>query len=452
MLSLKARIILSAALVLTAFTLLTGVALDQAFRDSAKSARQERLLGEVYLLLAAAEVSADGHITLPQTLQEARFSLPGSGLYAAITDALDKTVWRSPSSLGVAAPFPELVLPGEKRFSELSDPAGMRYFVESYGVNWLAGTTPVKLTFHVIEDMQAFDEQMVQYRNDLWSWLGATALLLLLAQALVMHWGLRPLHQVAAEVSAIEAGGKERITGDYPEELKRLTDNLNTLIEHEHARQKRYRDALADLAHSLKTPLAVLRGAPGSDAALSATVEEQVQRMDKIVDYQLQRAATSGHARIAARVAVKSAAEKIFSSLRKIYSDKNIVFQLFVDDAICFRGDEGDLMELLGNLLDNACKWCRHTVRLSAALAGQQVQISVEDDGPGISAAQARQLSQRGVRMDQAVPGHGIGLAVARDIVDAYQGSIQISRSALGGAEFNVNLPAAEAVARLKDR
>ena len=443
MLSLKARITLSAGLVLAVFIALTGFALDQAFRDSAKNARQERLLGELFLLMAAAEVSEEGHITLPQRLEEARFSLPGSGLYAVITDALDKVVWRSPSSLGVTAPFRELVLPGEKRFGELIDSGGERYFVESYGVNWLTGATPHKFTFHVIEDMQAFDEQMAQYRGSLWGWLGAMALLLLAGQVLVLRWGLQPLRKVAAEVSAIESGGKERVEGNYPEELKRLTDNLNTLIEHEHARQKRYRDALADLAHSLKTPLAVLRGAPGSNTSdtLAGTVEEQVQRMDGIVDYQLQRAATSGQSRITAPVPVKPVAEKILASLSKVYSNKNITSQLFMDCAACFRGNEGDLVELLGNLLDNAHKWCRKTVRLSATRQGQRLQLNVEDDGPGIGEAQATLLLQRGVRADQAVPGHGIGLAVARDIVDAYQGTIRITRSELGGAAFVVDLP-----------
>jgi two-component system sensor histidine kinase PhoQ len=444
MLSLKARLTLSATVVLTVFTLVTGFALDRAFRESAKNARREHLLGEVFLLMAAAEVNEEGQISLPRTLEEARLSLPGSGLYAVITDALDKVVWRSSSSLGISAPFPELLLPGEKRFSELSD-SSSRYFVESYGVNWLAGTTPVKLTFHVIEDMQAFDEQMAQYRASLWGWLAAMALLLLVAQALVLRWGLHPLHQVAAEVSAVESGAKERIEGDYPKELKRLTDNLNVLIEHEHARRKRYRDALGDLAHSLKTPLAVLRGAlgPSTTDALGPVLEEQVTRMDKIVEYQLQRAATSGKSGIFAAVPVKPATEKILASLSKIYFAKKIALQLSMDGAVCFHGNEGDLMELMGNLLDNAHKWCRETVRVSASRQGRHLQISVEDDGSGIGEMEAIRLLRRGVRADQAVPGHGIGLAVARDIVDSYEGSIRITRSALGGAAFILDLPAA---------
>lgn len=443
MLSLKARVILSATLVLTVFTLLSGFALDQAFRDSAKSARQERLLGQIYLLMTAAEVNEQGQITLPQTLKEARFSLPGSGLYAVITDALDKVVWRSPSSLGVAAPYRELVLPGEKRFGELADPSGQSYFVESHGISWLTGTMPHKFTIHVIEDMTAFDEQMAQYRQSLWGWLGAMALLLLLAQALVLRWGLRPLRQVASEVSDVESGGKERIDGDYPEELKRLTDNLNLLIEHERTRQKRYRDALADLAHSLKTPLAVMRNALAAEThdALGKTLEEQVARMNHIVDYQLQRAATSGKSKNTAPLPIKPVAEKILASLAKVYLDKMVDAELSIGSAVCFRGDEGDLMELLGNLLDNAYKWCRKSVRLAVKEQNRRVTISVEDDGPGISESQAEHLLQRGVRADQAMPGHGIGLAVARDIVRAYQGNIRIKRSEFGGAAFVVDLP-----------
>ena len=194
------------------------------------------------------------------------------------------------------------------------------------------------------------------------------------------------------------------------------------LIEHEHARQKRYRHALADLAHSLKTPLTLMRNALAAEArdALGTTLEEQLARMDRIVDYQLQRAATSGKSKNTAPLPIKPVAEKILASLAKVYLDKKVDAELFIGSEVCFRGDEGDLMELLGNLLDNAYKWCRKSVRLTVKEKNRRVTISVEDDGPGINESQAEHLLQRGVRADQAMPGHGIGLAVACDIVHGY--------------------------------
>jgi len=441
--SLSARVSLSAGLVLAIFVILTGIALDRAFHDSARSARQDRLQAQLYLLMAAAEVDARGTLSMPATLAEARFSLPGSGLYADVTDGAGTVVWRSTSSMGVAPPFQSRLRAGEKRFDELPNATGQPFYVQSLGVNWASGGARHAFTFSVSEDLAEFNAQLGRYRRSLWGWLGAMAALLLLAQAAVLRWGLRPLRGVAAELAAIEAGRQEQLKGTYPREVGQLTDNLNTLLAHERASQKRYRDALADLAHSLKTPLAVMRGAlaGGGKQALDATVEEEVVKMDRIVAYQLQRAATAGRSsRLAAAVAIRPIASKIIASLAKVYRDKAIEPSIAIDDTAAFRGDEGDLMELLGNLLDNAYKWCRNTVRIAVQQDGALV-VTVEDDGPGMDPHYAQQLLQRGVRADQAVPGHGIGLAVVRDIVAAYQGEIAIGRSPLGGAAVRVALP-----------
>ena len=445
MLSINARIVASASVVLAVFIAATGLALDRAFHDSARSARQERLLGQVYLLIAAAEVDGEGRVTMPPTLSEARFSLPGSGLYAAITDAAGAMVWRSPSTLGIVVPSASSLAAGEAQFGQREDRAGRPFFVSSLGVNWAAGARHFPFTFAVAEDLTAFDAQLGLYRQSLWGWLGGMALLLLVAQALVLRWSLRPLRRVARELSAIEAGRQERLDGQYPREIERLTDNLNALLKRERARQKRYRDALADLAHSLKTPLAVLRGALSSAAerhALSTTVEEQVVHMDRIVEYQLQRAATAGRSGgLAARVPVKPVAAKIVASLDKVYRDKRVTARVEADGEACFRGDEGDLTELLGNLTDNAYKWCANTVRIGAQVQGGRLTIMVEDDGPGIDAAEVQRIPERGARADEAVPGHGIGLAIVGDIENAYQGEMVISKSRLGGAAVVLNLP-----------
>jgi two-component system sensor histidine kinase PhoQ len=441
--SLSARVSLSAGFVLAIFVILTGIALDRAFHDSARSARQDRLQAQLYLLMAAAEVDARGTLSMPAALAEAKFSLPGSGLYADVSDGAGAEVWRSASAVGVVPPFQSHLRAGENRFDELPDTAGQPFYVQSLGVNWASGGARHAFTFSVSEDLAEFNAQLGRYRRSLWGWLGAMAALLLLAQAAVLRWGLLPLRRAAGELAAIEAGRQEQMKGVYPREVKQLTDNLNTLLVHERASQKRYRDALADLAHSLKTPLAVMRGAlAGGPASLATTVEEEVVKMDRIVQYQLQRAATAGpSSRLAAPIAIRPVAAKIVASLAKVYRDKAIAASIAIDDTAAFRGDEGDLMELLGNLLDNACKWCRNTVRVSVEQDGGLV-ITVEDDGPGVDEGEARQLLQRGVRADQTVPGHGIGLAVVRDIVAAYQGEIAIGRSPLGGAAVRVALPA----------
>ncbi len=440
MLSLNRRMILSASFVLAVFIVLTAWGLDRAFYDSARSARQERLLGQLYLVIAAAEVDSRGTLSLPSVLSEARFNLPGSGLYAYATDAEGNLVWRSPSAIGEDAPYQKSATPGERRLEQRKDPQGEIFYVQSLGVNWATGATRHPFTFSVTENLNDFNAQLRRYRRSLWTWLGGTAALLLLAQATVLRWGLKPLRKIAKELNAIEAGHQTQVHGCYPKEIQRLTDNLNSLIQHEHAQQQRYRNALGDLAHSLKTPLAVIRGSLKAPPEQMATlVDEQVARMDSIVAYQLQRAATAGATPMtASAIPILPIAEKIGAALAKVHAEKNVKLTLAVGAEVQFMGDAGDLTEMLGNLLDNAYKWSRDKVQLGAALNAGELIIRVEDDGPGIATERVEQLGQRGVRMDEMVPGHGIGLAVVRDIVEAYRGRMEIGRSALGGAAISV--------------
>jgi two-component system, OmpR family, sensor histidine kinase PhoQ len=443
--SLRARVALAAGVVLAAFIILTSVALERAFRESARSAREERLLGQLYLLMAAADSDTGGGLALPQDLAESRFSLPGSGLYGEISDAQGGTVWRSPSAVSVEVPFRSRLPAGERRF-ELRESGDRRSFlVESFGVSWAIGEVPKLYTFSVAEDLAEFDAQVAHFRASLAGWLGAMSLMMLSALWLSMRWGLGPLRRVANEVAAVEAGRQEGIAGSYPAELQALADNLNTLLTQERARQKRLANAMGDLAHSVKTPLAVMRGAldeENLDKSLRRTLEEQIARMDAVVAHHLQRAATGGPTRLTPPVAVRPIVEKLVAALSKVYRDKAVQAEVAVGAGIAFRGVEGDLMEVLGNLLDNAYKWCSARVRVDAARSEAGLELRVEDDGPGIDSSEAQRLLERGVRADESVPGHGIGLATVRDIVEAYDGELAIERSALGGARLRVRIRA----------
>ena len=436
--SLNRRMILSASLVLAVFMVLTTLALDRAFFDSARAARQERLLGQLYLLIAAAEVDGQGHLHLPDSLSESRFSLPGSGLYAAVSNQSGVAAWRSPSVLNFNIPFQTHLPPGEKRFD-----AGADYFVQSLGVKWAVGGAHYLFTFSVGENRTELNAQIRRYRQSLWGWLAGLAVLLVLAQAAVLRWGLRPLRRVAGELNAIEAGQQENLHGRYPKEIQRLTDNLNSLLLHEREQRRRYRNALADLAHSLKTPLAVMRGAISSTPQqLAATVEEQVVRMDGIVAYQLQRAATAGIRKLVSTpVPLLPLVEQLVSALNKVHREQSMQVDITIAPDFCMLGDAGDWMEMLGNLLENAYKWGRTAIRVSTRVEAEQCVVVIEDDGPGIAPTQLEAILQRGVRADEAVPGHGIGLAVVRDIVEAYHGQIVIGRSDLGGAAIALSFP-----------
>lgn len=446
MTSLNRRLLLATGVLLIVFLGLTGTVLDGAFRASAQAAVRDRLQAHVYAILAAADRDASGALRVPADLPEARFSTPSSGLYARIIDARGVTVWHSRSMLGVQPAFAQPGQPGESVFERLQA-GGREYFGLAFGVVWEdAAGSAARYTLQVSEDLSAYQRQVSGFQRSLWGWFVAVGLVLLALLAAMLRWGLAPLRRVARDLDDVRSGRRQRLSGDYPRELIGLTDSINTFVAFERARQERYRNTLSDLAHSLKTPLAVLRSGSESDAArdpqLSALVGEQVERMSQIVDYQLQRSVAAAPPTLATPIPLKASLERVIRSLQKVYQGRAIEFRLEVDEHLRVQIGEGDLLEIAGNLLDNACKWTQSRVWVGADGDAQGVRLKVEDDGPGIADAERERVLQRGARADEAVAGHGIGLAVVRDIVNAYAGDLRIGRSQrLGGACLEVWLP-----------
>jgi two-component system sensor histidine kinase PhoQ len=275
-------------------------------------------------------------------------------------------------------------------------------------------------------------------------------MLLVIVQSAIMRWGLAPLNKITEELAAIKTGRQTRLEFNYPGELTGLTDNVNALLSHQQEHLERYRHTLADLAHSLKTPLAVLRAAVEEDekgGTLRTTVQAQIDRMTQITDHQLGRAAAAGQSPLVAPVAIRDIVKKIVGSLRKVYAEKGVECRIEIPKDAVFHGDEGDLMEIIGNITDNAFKWCKTRVRITGhlrknlELEKETLEIIVEDDGPGVSPAMVKNVVERGVRADQAISGHGIGLSVVQDIVTIYGGQLQIGASKLGGAAIGFILP-----------
>ena len=447
-LSLRARQLVAACLGLIAFLGLTGYALDRAFTEVVLAGVRERLQNHAYAYLAGIEITRGKALVPPAESPDPRFDQPGSsGLYAAIVG--DSFRWESDSATGRQLPFEQPMQPGDSAFSgPLDSPVGPIYRF-GIGIVWeVSPDSTVGFSVFVAESTQVVDRQILVFRRALWVYLGGAGVLLLGLQALVVRWSLTPLRLVGRDVGRIEQGDSERLEGDYPSELRPLTDNLNAFIESEREHLTRYRNTLGDLAHSLKTPLAVLRTRLESgddDHALREEVRRQVERMDEIVAYQLSRAATSGHQRFAAPLEVEGIAEGIVTSLEKVYAERGVFCEFEIDERVRFYGEQGDLMELLGNLLENAFKWAAQRVLLSVAPVApgaRGLRFAVEDDGPGIPASKVENMLQRGVRGDERVHGHGIGLSIVQDIVRAYHGELEVDRSPeLGGARFTVTLP-----------
>ncbi|MEO8858738.1 MAG: ATP-binding protein [Burkholderiaceae bacterium] len=464
--SIRGRLILGATLVLVAFVAAAGWAVERAHADSVRASRFAQLQNTVYLLLAGAEVDADGTLVMPPSFPAPRLSLPDSGLYASVRNLARNEEWHSPSVVTVHPPFLQNVAVGEWRFETLdgtghatppqAKPSGVRrqtlgepdaaspgrsYLAVGYGVNWAVGKRSIPLVLSVLEDRAEFDREVAVFDRTLWSWLGGAALLLLLSQAALLQWGLSPLRRVAEEVRRIELGEQAEVVQRYPTEIAALTDNLNTLIRQERLRQTRYKEALSFLSHSLKTPLAVLRGALEEPAQLPAAVAEQVNRMDAIVQHQLGRAAARGVGRFAPLLRLQPVLARIRDALAKVHADRHLQFTLDCPDDLEWRIDEGDAFELLGNLMDNASKWAAQRVAVRVRRQGDGLSLRIDDDGPGFG-SDTKSVLQLHVRGDEQVPGHGVGLAVVDDLVASHQGTLTLSLSDWRGARVEIALPA----------
>ncbi len=449
--SLSARLLVSVSVLLLIFFGVTIVALDVAFRATSEQAQEDILDSQLMSLLAAAEPTADGVLGMPPDLPEPRFGTIDSGLYAELAGADGVTIWRSRSALGLDLPASSPSAGGAQEFREVALEDGTPLLMLSLAVQWEFPDGELRpYVFKVAENLDAFNAQLAKFRRQLFSWFGTIAVIMLLSIAFLLRGLLRPLRQIEAEIVAIEEGARTSLSDRYPSELQGVARNMNLLIGSERARSERYRVTLGNLAHSLKTPLAAIRALleERGQPEFEHRANEQIDRMDEIVRYQLRKpTATANDGLAFARVNIAGELQRLVAGLRKVHHEKSPRIEVDVDPEARLRGDAGDLHELAGNLIDNACKWCSSNVRVSvsAITANNRhatgMVLRVEDDGPGVPSDDAGVLLQRGTRLDESTPGHGIGLAIVRDIVLSYGGAITIGRSSMGGADITVTIP-----------
>jgi two-component system sensor histidine kinase PhoQ len=448
--SLSRRLLLSVFVVIVVFFGLTVGLLDYLFRKAAEDNMRELIDAHMVALIAAADPDGPESVT-PTAALATRFDTPGSGLYAEIRSASGESIWRSQSTTGTDVQFGPPLEGGERNFfyTEIPDKQ-VRLAVASRGIVWddLHGE-PARFTFSIASDLQAYEEQLSSFRHRLVGWFVGLALLLMLTLALLLRWLLKPVRRLELEIKEVEGGEREQLGEEWPRELDAVTRNLNALLEAERTRIKRYRDTLGNLAHSLKTPLAVMRQTLGSagDSRGRASLDHEIDRMTDIIEHQMKRAAASGGVLLGqAPVDLAPIVTELRVALLKVYGNKDLLFETAVAPGAQFIGDRADVTELLGNLLDNACKWARSRVRIAidvdaAADSRTALALAIDDDGPGIAEADRARVLVRGGRADEATPGHGIGLAMVHDTVELYGGSMRIDESPLGGAHFALRLP-----------
>ncbi|MGC4027943.1 MAG: ATP-binding protein [Steroidobacteraceae bacterium] len=444
--SISRRLLVSVTLLLLVFFGVMVAVLDARFRDMAQASLRELLDAQIIALIASAETDDTGAVVPSLQIAEARLKTPGSGLYAAVHGG-GRILWRSPSAAGSLSQFGAAQLPGDREFHYLQSARGERLAAVSRGLRWEDETGSARnLTFTVASSLESYDRQLHNFRRSLYGGFAVVTALLLLALALLLRWSLSPLRRLAAQIRDVEHGRRAALDQRWPVELEGVVGNLNTLLQAERTRIARYRDTLGNLAHSLKTPLAVLRTAVSGDGRIANAVNAEVDRMTAIVEHQLRRAATSGGASVGAQaVAVLPLVQDLRSALLKVHAHKDFLLELAVPAPVMFVGDRDDLLEALGNVMDNAAKWCRARVRVAASItsagAGQRLQVLVEDDGPGIPAADRDRVLERGARADLHTPGHGLGLAMVREMVELYGGSLELGESRWGGARVELRLP-----------
>ena len=442
LLGLQGRLLLITAVVLGTCLGAVGWFQDRTFKAAVRAGAEEQLRAVAYGLLSAAQDEAN-ELAFGTELGEPRLAQPDSGLYAYVERARGGVVWRSPSSVvsaGEKLPLGRRPAPGESAFGVAATHSGPSQFALAYTVIWedLGGA---ELTFWVLTDQAPFRREIAEFRRNTTVGLLSAAIVFVVIQVGAVRWGLAPVRRMATRLRSLEAGRRGDIGDDYPHELSGLARNLNRFIAYEKANRDRYRRAMDDLAHSLKTPLAVLKNAMREINGSSASVmNDQVERMETTVTHQLSRAAAVRTVMPAKPVPVFPVAARIGRALERAYAEKAVDLEL-VGARFEVRVDERDLLEMLGNVIENAFKYTRKRVRISVRPANARVAILVEDDGDGIAPVDRRRVLRRGARADTESAGHGIGLAVALELAEVYQGALELGDSELGGALVRLVLP-----------
>jgi two-component system, OmpR family, sensor histidine kinase PhoQ len=451
--SLSLRLFVASAVLLPPLLVFSAHMLNHAMLRSQQTAERETLRGQVHLLLGAAQPGKKG-IKLPENLPESRFSTVNSGLIGWIVDNDNKIHWRSRSSdlLNKAElpSFKQVFVPGKEHYASFKL-NGEEYYALTYDTLWDINKQDKAFRFVVAHNQAPIQAELYAYQKRLWKWLAGLAFLLVVVQTLVARWALQPLRRLARDLEKVEAGHSQALSGSYPTDIQPVTNNLNRVLRNELAQKERYRNSLSDLAHSLKTPLSVLRGQLQSRDGqqpehLAPLVDEQVNRMSAIVDHQLRRATAQVTQRhFHQHIDLSPLVNRLINALHKVYQSKGIRCTSHLPASLPLAADEADMMELIGNLVENACKYGQSRVEISATVedksTGRTLALLIEDDGPGIPSALHQSVLTRGARADTATTGQGIGLAVAVDILSSYGGSLDITTSTLGGAGFCLRLP-----------
>jgi len=444
--SLTVRLMLLAGLWVAATLVVGGIVLVGAFRDYVVEdfdARLEQILDH---MVGASEIEA-GTLRFIRPIADQRFAEPYSGWYWQVSAEEDMPAFRSRSLWDQALRPDWEKSASETRVFEQTGPAGQALRVMARDVVLPESETVYR--YMVAGDTAQIQSDIGAFRRLIAGALAFLGLGLLVAVVLQVWVGLRPLTAVRTGLSRIRSGRARRLEGAFPPEIDPLVSEMNALIAHNERVLERTRTHVSNLAHALKTPITVLQGeARDDDSQLARTARNQSAIMQRQIDHHLKRARAAGGGGVGAASPVEPPLRDLVRAMEKIYAERGLSIETDIAADLVFRGEGQDLSEMVGNLMDNACKWARSRMRLSATAleAGvrPRLEIRVEDDGPGVSDADRAALFERGSRLDESKPGSGLGLAIVRDVATLAGGEIRLERSPLGGLAAVLQLPAAE--------
>lgn len=444
--SLSSRLIAAAAVWILLGLLVGGAVLSNAFRLAAQANFDAALQVDMDGLIAAAEPDPDpeGGVLLAEHFLNPQFARVYSGLYYQIR------VGQNGGQISRSL-FDKQIQPvnepakGPLTWGSAMGPENQHLRVLSRRVDLTPDNrSDANYIFMVAGDTSAVDRQTREFNTTLfWSFL-LLGLGLIAAILLQVKVGLAPLRKVSRSLAKIRDGEARRLDGNFPTEIAPLASELNSLIQHSEEVVGRARTHVSNLAHFLKTPLSVLAAeADAQPGPLADMVKRQVFSMRRQVDHYLSRARAAGSLDVLGnRTQVSAVMDDLSRVIARIHAARGIVIDAEASADIYFRGERQDLEEMLGNLIDNGCKWAKGRVRVRCEKAGGRLVLTVEDDGPGLSAQQRAQVGERGERLDETVPGSGLGLAIVRDISKLYGGFFALDQSSLGGVLARLDLPA----------
>jgi len=441
--TIAARIFLLTSLFSLIGVAVIAVVISNEYRRSAENQLSELLTANLFNLMGSVEQTRAGQLRGEPLLGEPRYALIDSGFYWSIQKLGGEQRIVSPSLAGKRIETPAGVL---------FDPTFQRRFeTNDWGNRMLSGLeAQVYLgdgndlySFRITANREELEADIANFRQRLAITLSAFALLIVLATYFAVRYGMKPVQRATANLQRVREGDAERIEGSYPEEIEPLITEANALIASNNTIVERARTQVGNLAHSLKTPLAVMRNeVPNLSKQRGVLFFEQLDEMGSQIQVYLDRARISARSSTAiARTPVVPVLQKLVNVVQKLSGGMSIAFEAQGSQPLIFEGEEHDLQEIFGNLIENAAKYANSQVSVIAKGQVEKLIVTIEDDGCGMSEEQIAKAMQRGGRVDEGKTGWGLGLSIVRDIVEEYSGEFSLARSSLGGLSATVILP-----------